>query len=382
MTGHGVRLQYTLEAHTQAGARIDNPLFDLLAALQAHGSIRHAAQAMGASYRHVWGALKHWEQQLQEPLVNWVQGQPATLTPYARRLLWAEQQARVRMTPHIEALRAELEHVLAQAHDGRQQVLDVFASHDPVLAPLRALAADHRLHLRLHVAGSVDALRALATGRGTVAGFHLPALPAGSPVYAAALAPLLEAGRHHLIGCFQRTQGLMLRPGAAAEAGLAAVTGLADLAPGAGGPAARRLRFVNRQPGAGTRLLMEHLLHEAGMARDAVDGWLDRTEETQVAVAATIAHGDADVGPGTEAVARLHGLDYVPLVAETYHLVCRTDALDSPAVTYLRMVLDQPEWPQALAQMPGLQPAAQAGEALPLERALPWWPQSAAGARP
>ena len=55
---------------------------------------------------------------LAAELVVWTQGQPARLTPLAERLLWAETRARTRLTPHIEALRNELERVLSLAFDG------------------------------------------------------------------------------------------------------------------------------------------------------------------------------------------------------------------------------------------------------------------------
>jgi hypothetical protein len=80
-------------------------------------------------------------QVLGQPLVSWSQGQPARLTPFADRLLWAETRARARLTPHIEALRAELSRVLTDALDGTQQVLTVFASHDLALPLLREHAA-------------------------------------------------------------------------------------------------------------------------------------------------------------------------------------------------------------------------------------------------
>lgn len=357
----GVHLEYSFESRGQQGAEIDNPLFDLLAAVQEHGSIRHAASATGASYRHVWGALKHWEQVLGQPLVLWAKGQRARLTPYALRLLWAERQARVRMTPHIEALRAELEHVRALAMDERRQVLEVFASHDLALPRLRDLAAAQGLHLGLRFAGSVDALRALAAGRCTVAGFHVPALPAGSAVFAAALKPLLKPGRHKLIGGLQRTQGLMLRPGLAPRP-----ASLADVA-------AQGWRFLNRQPGSGTRLLMDHLLAEAGLDASAIVGYTARHEDTHVAVAAAVAHGEADVGPGVEAAARDAGVDFVPLADEAYYLVCLADSLDTPAVQALRTLLASPHWTQALAGMSGYAPSPRAGQVLSLTRALPWW---------
>lgn len=356
----GIHLQYSFEPRGQRGAQIENPLFDLLSALDAHGSIRHAATALGQSYRHVWGELRRWEDVLGESLVVWSKGQRARLTPFAQRLLWAERQARTRMTPHLEALRAELEHVLARALDGREQVLEVFASHDLALPLLREHAAAGGLHVGLRFAGSVDALRALAGGRCTVAGFHVPALPAGSPVFAAALKPLLRPGRHKLIGCWRRRQGLMLR---APSAG--AIRRLEDLA-------ASGLRFVNRQPGSGTRLLMDHLLQSAHIDPASIAGYTSDTEDTHVAVAAAIAGGAADVGPGIEAAAREFGLDFVPLVDEPYYLVCLKDALDTVPLERLRGMLGSDAWLARLQSLPGYAPS-HAGEVLSLVKALPWW---------
>ena len=364
MKSRGVHLQYSFEASDQRGALLHNPLFDLLTAVHESGSIQHAAKALGASYRHIWGQLKRWEGVLGEPLVTWAQGQPARLTPFADRLLWAETRARTRLTPHIEALRAELERVLAEALDGSQHVLTMFASHDPALPLLRDLAsAGQGLHIDLRFAGSVDALRALAQGRCRVAGLHVPALASGSAQFARALKPLLKPGLHKLIGCLRRQQGLMVRAG-----NPLALRGLADLA--RTGPAAPRL--VNRQPGSGTRLLMDHLLAEQATAAAAICGYFDAPEDSHLAVAAAVASGAADVGPGIEAAALQFGLDFVPLVAEDYYLVCLKDALDHPAVAKLRQALDSQSWPQALQGLPGYSPA-RSGQVLSLVQALPWW---------
>ncbi len=375
MKARGVRLQYSFDATEecgkeradQRGAALHNPLFDLLQAVHQQGSIQHAAKALGASYRHVWGALKRWEATLGEPLVSWTQGQPARLTPFADRLLWAETRARARLAPHIEALRAELERVLDEAIDGSQHVLTVFASHDLALPLLRELAsAQQRLHVGLHFTGSVDALQALAQGRCQVAGFHVP-LPTGKStpaLFARAMKPLLEPGRHKLIGCARRRQGLIV-----ARGNPLAIGGLADLArlgdsPGAG--------FINRQSGSGTRLLMDQLLADAGLRPEAIAGWQAPPESSHVAVAAAVAGGMAAVGPGIEAAARQFDLGFVPLVDENYFLVCLKDVLALPAVAALRRVLASPLWQQALASLPGYAPS-RSGEVLSLTEALPWW---------
>ncbi len=369
MKARGVHLQYRFAADGQRGAALHNPLFDLLSAVHEHGSIQHAAKAMGASYRHVWGALKAWEVTLGESLIGWSKGQPARLTPFAARLLWAETRARTRLTPHIEALRAELERVLAEALDGSQQLLTIFASHDLALPALRDLASQqHGLHIELRFAGSVDALRALAAGRCGVAGFHVPALPGGAALFAKAMKPLLKPGLHKLIACLRRTQGLMVAPGNPKR-----IHGLSDLA-------ADGVRYLNRQSGSGTRLLMDHLLLQQGIDATSIKSYHGYSEDSHVAVAAAVASAAADVGPGIEAAASQFGLDFIPLVAEDYFLVCLKDALDQPAVRQLRQALASPSWPLALADLPGYQ-AQRSGQVLSLTQALPWWHYRVAKAR-
>ncbi|WP_442775173.1 substrate-binding domain-containing protein [Sphaerotilus montanus] len=362
MKTRGIHLQYTFGPPDQRGADIQNPLFDLLSAVREHGSIQQAAKALGASYRHIWGSLKQWEEAIGESLVVWTQGQPARLTPFAERLLWAETRARTRMTPHIEALRAELERVLTEALDGSQQVLTIYASHDLALPRLREIAStDERLHIDLRFAGSIDALRALAEGRCLVAGFHVPRIRTAAPLFARALKPLLKPGQHKLIGCTQRTQGLMVARGNP--------LGLHTLGDLVGSPA----RFVNRQEGSATRLLTDHLLQQAGVAPSAITTYFEPSEDSHLAVAAAIASGVGDAGMGIEAAAQAFGLDFVPIVAEDYFLVCLKDALEHPAVLRLRQVLHGEHWQTALQALPGYTGADSAGEVLSLVRALPWW---------
>jgi putative molybdopterin biosynthesis protein len=362
----GVHLEYRFapDPHArQHGAELANPLVDLLRTLRDTGSISAAARALGASYRHTWGALKQWETTLDAPLVVWVKGQNARLTPLAERLLWAESRARVRLTPHIEALRSELERVLALAFDAGHEALGVWASHDLALPLLRERADASGLHLELRFSDSADALRALGQGRCDVAGFHVPVLDAGpSAHFARALKGLLKPGRHKLIASHTRTQGLMAAHGNPRE-----VLGLADLPrPG--------LRFVNRQPGSGTRLLAEHLLAQAGIEAERIDGFHGPCEDTHVAVAAAVASGLADVGLGIEAAAASFGLHFVPLATEDYFLVCLKDTLERhPGVARLRALLATPDWAATLTALPGTAARADAGSVPALTKALPWW---------
>lgn len=362
-TRRGIHLRYTFESAykgDQKGAELENPLFDLLSALEAHGSISAAARALSFSYRHTWASLKHWEGVLGSELVHWGQGRSARLTPFAQRLMWAERQARVRMTPHVEALRAELSRVFELADDAALQVLEIFASHDLGLPLLQALAEERdRLHIGLRFAGSQESLRALHDGRCRVAGFHVAQGASADSVMARALRPLLQPGKHKLIGSHWRRQGWIWRVGDTRPESFEAL--------GTG-----RWRFVSRQPASGTRLLTDHLLERAGLVADQVPGYTTRIEDTHVAVAAAIASGAADVGVGIEAAAAGAGLAFFPLVEENYYLLCLKEDLDSSQIKTLRERLASPAWADALSQLPGYG-VNRPGEVLSLTQALPWW---------
>jgi putative molybdopterin biosynthesis protein len=357
---HKVELSYSLAPQRSGGAAIRNPLMDLLHAVREHGSISAAAKALGLSYRHVWGELKRWEAELGHTLIVWDKGQPARLSEFGDKLLWAERQAQARLAPQIAALHADLERAFAVAFDDAAHVLTLFASHDDALAALREhAAADARLHLDVRFCGSVDAIGALNESRCVMAGFHTPRLPGRGTRAQQAYQHLLQPGRHKLIGFARRTQGLIVAPGN--PLGLHT---LADLQ-------RTRARFINRALGTGTRVLLDELLGQAGIAPTGIHGYAI-TEPSHAAVGQAVASGAADVGLGIEAAARSRGLGFVPLLEEDYYLVCLKTALEQPAVQALLAVLRSPAWQSQLAALPGYEPE-RCGEILSLRARLPWW---------
>ncbi len=359
---HKIGLSYSIGSDG-ADALIHNPLLELLQAVRTQGSISSAARALGLSYRHVWGELRRWEQALGQPLLLWEKGQRARLSEFGDKLLWSERQAQARLAPQIDALRAELERTFAVAFDDDAHLLTFYASHDDALTALRAhtaaIADKPRLHLDIRFTGSVDAIAALNEGRCILAGFHTRAEPAAGSLAERTYKPLLQPGLHKIIGFATRTQGLMVRPGN--PRGMA---GLGDLAqPG--------VRFVNRARGTGTRVLLDELLAEAGIAPSQLSGY-EHTEPSHAAVAHAVLAGQADAGLGIEAAARARGLDFVPLLSEDYHLVCLQSALDEPPVAALRALLASPAWQASLAALPGYAPS-HSGAVRAMTQVLPWW---------
>ena len=119
---HKVELSYLLSPTRGKDALIRNPLMDMLQAVREHGSISRGAKALALSYRHVWGALKDWEQTLGRSLIVWDKGQRARLTEFGEKLLWAERQAQARLAPQIEALTSDIERAFCFALPGRANV--------------------------------------------------------------------------------------------------------------------------------------------------------------------------------------------------------------------------------------------------------------------
>src|SRR5215204_2367703 len=191
-------------------------------------------------------------------------------------------------------------------------------SHDLVLdlAASALRAADPRVTLASSNVGSLGGLVALRDGLCDLAGSHL--LDPESGEYTLPyIDRVLERRDVAVVRLVHREQGLIV-----AEGNPLGVGGLDDL----GRPG---LRFVNRQRGAGTRVLLDAELRVRGADPAAISGY-EREEHTHLAVAAAIASGRADCGLGVLAAARAFGLDFVPVTREPYDLVFEPDPILDP----------------------------------------------------
>jgi putative molybdopterin biosynthesis protein len=137
-----------------------------------------------------------------------------------------------------------------------------------------------------------------------------------------------------------REQGLIVAPG-----NPLGLSGIDDLA-GDG------VRYVNRQRGAGTRVLLDHELARRGIAPEAISGYA-REEHTHLAVAAAIAAGRADAGLGVMAAARAFGLGFVPVTREPYDLVLAAETLEDPVTAPLWALLEEPGFRAAVEALGG-----------------------------
>ena len=214
-------------------------------------------------------------------------------------------------------------------------------SHDLILDLLASRLSERPDNPTLASAnvGSLGGLLAIRRGETHIAGSHLMNEDSGeyNVSYIKRYIPNRQVALLHLAA---RTQGLMTAP-----KNPLGITSLSDLAsPG--------VRFVNRQRGAGTRVLLDFKLRELGISPESISGY-DREEYTHLAVAAAVQGGRADVGLGILPAARSMGLDFIPLFEEEYDLVIPAEFYDSELIAPMLEMIRSPEFQSEVQALGG-----------------------------
>jgi putative molybdopterin biosynthesis protein len=332
---------------SESGQTLDPRLVPLLDAIAVKQSLAAAIVVCGISYRAAWGLLRSYQRKLGVPLVRLERGRGARLDAAGEQLLRAQAAATQRLARVLPTLAVDL--AGPRVAKSRTQVVDVrvAASHDLCLAALRdALPASAGLRLDISFAGSLGALRLFAEGQADVGGFHLPDQARRGK--ARDLAPFLRwlrPRRDRLIRFVDREQGLIVPHGNPHR-----VRGIQDIV-------RKQLRFVNRQRGSGTRLLIDRILAEQNLTPASVKGYANE-EFTHAAVAATVAAGAADAGFGLRAAASEYGLAFVPQLRERYYLAVRTAGLESLPIVRLISVLRSPLFARLAGRLSGYDASA------------------------
>ena len=110
--------------------------------------------------------------------------------------------------------------------------------------------------------------------------------------------------------------------------------------------------FINRQRGAGTRLLLDLKLKELGISPEEINGY-DREEYTHMAVAAAVAGGSADAGLGILAAANALNLDFIPVAPERYDLAIPKEYFELDSVQKMLKVIKTPEFKEKVENLGG-----------------------------
>ncbi len=384
---HGYELRDQLEEEFGPEWRLDfGQLYRLLASMRAKGWLRVRVErgtrgpdrkmyALTARGRR---ELQHW---LQQPAAESVRGRdefPVKLRlglarGTAAKELIAERRRRLEGQRQQERTRAErarrqrdvgqwlVTETRRQQTEGALAALEscagvtrrrarTAAAAEPLIAVgsddlvvdllARRLASAHpEIHFSASPVGSLSGLIALAEGRAHLAGIHLLDVESGeyNVPFVKHLVPEEPVVLLHLA---QREQGLMVAAG-----NPKGIRRLRDLL-------RPDVRLINRQRGAGTRLLLLHRLRQAGIVPQAIAGY-DHAVNTHNAVAAAITAGSADVGPGIRAAAEAWGLEFIPLGQERYDLAIPRRVFDSPRLRPLLELIHQDDFHRAAATFSG-----------------------------
>lgn len=220
-----------------------------------------------------------------------------------------------------------------------EKAILAIGSHDISLDILAQFLSQRDRRLVSANVGSIAGLIALRRGESHLAGSHL--LDPETGIYnLSAIREYLPDLPVMVIALVQRSQGLLVQKGNPKK-----ILSLEDLT-------REDVNFVNRQRGAGTRVLLDHQLERQGIDRSKINGY-SREEYTHLAVAAAVSSKRADCGLGIAAAAAALDLDFIPLFEEQYDLVIPREYYRSSLLEPLLSVLADPEFRKMVAELPG-----------------------------
>ena len=212
-------------------------------------------------------------------------------------------------------------------------------SHDVILDLLAQFLSEHDRRFVSANVGSQGGLVALRRGEAHLAGSHLldPLTGEYNISYLKQYLPDVPVRLITLVG---REQGLLVKRGNPKR-----LVSLEDLSK-------PKVQFVNRQRGAGTRVLLDYHLNLLGIPAEQILGY-NQEEYTHLGVAAAVASSRADCGLGIASAAQALDLDFVPLFKERYDLVIPSEYAQSDLLSPLFRVMNDPKFHQAVAALPG-----------------------------
>jgi len=301
----------------------------LLLAIEASRNMKEAAATEGHSYRHAWNLIESLQQALGGPVLETVQGRGSRLTELGQRLIWAEKRTRARLGPMLDSIGSEISEDMEALMSRTHRVIRMFASHGFAVAAHYDRLQKSGIDLDLNYRGSAEALESFSRKVCDIAGFHVPIGSLEKEVFAR-MAPLFTPNAR-LINLATRRQGLMVAKGNPKN-----IWSLPDLL-------RPDVLFVNRQPGSGTRYILEMLFERQNIDSKRIAGY-DNVEFTHAAIGAYIASGKADVGMGVETGARRFDLDFVPILTERYFYVCNESLLTDPRLVPILEILQSPSF--------------------------------------
>lgn len=187
-----------------------------------------------------------------------------------------------------------------------EQSLIVTGSHDPLIDEINNImkSNDVPVIIKSNHVGSMGAITSLKSRLSHMGAIHL--LDTQSGKYNISYIEKYFNNDVTLVKGVKRIQGIMVKKGNPLN-----IKTIEDL---------KKVRFVNRQRGSGTRILLDFLLDKNGISRGEINGYTNE-EFTHTAVAALVKADNADAGLGIYSAAKMYDLDFIPICNEEYDFI-------------------------------------------------------------
>jgi putative molybdopterin biosynthesis protein len=193
-------------------------------------------------------------------------------------------------------------------------------SNDPIMDML--LTATKISHPDFYIfsanTGSINGLNTLNLGLTDIALSHLFD-PESGQYNIPYLSKYLPDINPVVVNLFHRELGFLIQPDKASQ-----IKGFESLI-------SKKIRFINRQFGSGTRLLLDYHLQKLGIAADQIDGY-EKEVYTHFEVGLSIVSGEAQVGIASAAIAKLLGLVFKPITSECFDMILDQSTYFQPGV--------------------------------------------------
>ena len=269
-----------------------------------HGkTLVSACKKMGLSYRNVWQKLNEVEEALGFKLMDRVRGHGSQLSEYAKYLIQFIDDFDQKTMRLGQSSLLHLEEGFAQFRVKAKNQWRFASSSDPIIQK----AVIDVGGFELITAGSGEALERLLNYEVEIAGFHVSDQQSSQVI-----ARRLQKEGMQIFPVMKRIQGLMIAKGNPLN-----IMSVKDLV-------RPKIRFINRQKGSGTRLLLDTILNKEGINSSRIRGY-EQEEFTHSAIAMSILAKKADAGMGVKSIAIENSLDFIHLKDEIFYLAVGED---------------------------------------------------------
>jgi molybdate transport repressor ModE-like protein len=292
-------------------------LSGLLKNIRDGDSLVQASKKCGVSYRSAWGKLNVVEEILSLQLILRTKGHGSELTQFGEYLIGfidgMQADHNKQGILHYDKLMRELNR-LKKFEISKWKF---YSSSDATIQK----AVENVKGFVLKITGSGEALEKLLNQEVDIAGYHVSDEKSSKAIYSRLMKSNIQA-----FPVMKRTQGLIVKKGNPLN-----IKSVIDLTN-------RKIRFMNRQIGSGTRLLLDTLLIAENIKPTDINGYFQE-EFTHSAVANAILAGKADAGLGVKNIAIENSLGFIPIKDEIFFIAIHKElALKAQVLKLIRKI--------------------------------------------